>query len=337
MAKVRMLRVFVEERLTAAAQEILGLFERTITEYEEELSRSKEEKERQRELLDLQLLKISSNSFSLLLIIAEVPSELQDWSSSLDQEDSEHRHIKEEQEELWTSPGDEQLEEAGIHKFTFTPVPVKGEDDDDDDEDKPQSLQHHRTELMETVAEGEHCGSLEPARDSYPDSQHGAGDQTENVLGPETDGSDTSKKPFCCSECGKRFTRNSHLKIHMRIHTGEKPFSCSFCSKKFTQKVGLDNHLTTHTGEKPFSCSLCNKCFSRKRFGRKFNLKRHMRTHTGEKPFICPVCGQSYKQRKSLKNHMAFHGICSCLRQDSRLCAGSFLHKANSKETTYSL
>ena len=45
MSKVQTLRVFVKQRLTAAAEEIFELFERTIAEYEEELCR-------QRKLLD---------------------------------------------------------------------------------------------------------------------------------------------------------------------------------------------------------------------------------------------------------------------------------------------
>ncbi|TDH09803.1 hypothetical protein EPR50_G00092530 [Perca flavescens] len=52
MTKVQMLRSLVEQRLTAAAEEIFGLFERTIAEYEEELCRSKEKNERQQKLLD---------------------------------------------------------------------------------------------------------------------------------------------------------------------------------------------------------------------------------------------------------------------------------------------
>ncbi len=52
MSKVQLLRALVNQRLTAAAEEIIGLFERTIAEYEEELCRSKEENERQRKLLD---------------------------------------------------------------------------------------------------------------------------------------------------------------------------------------------------------------------------------------------------------------------------------------------
>lgn len=50
-----MLRALVVRRLAEAADEIFGLFERTITEYEEELCRSKEENERQRQLLDAYL------------------------------------------------------------------------------------------------------------------------------------------------------------------------------------------------------------------------------------------------------------------------------------------
>lgn len=48
-----MLRVLINERLTAAAEEIFGVFGRTIAEYEEEISRSKLEIDRQRRLLDL--------------------------------------------------------------------------------------------------------------------------------------------------------------------------------------------------------------------------------------------------------------------------------------------
>ena len=52
MSKGQTLRALVNERLTAAAQEIFALFERTIAEYEEELCRSKEENQRKQELLD---------------------------------------------------------------------------------------------------------------------------------------------------------------------------------------------------------------------------------------------------------------------------------------------
>uniref|UniRef100_A0A8C9YQ16 C2H2-type domain-containing protein n=1 Tax=Sander lucioperca TaxID=283035 RepID=A0A8C9YQ16_SANLU len=237
MCKVQMLRALVEQRLTAAAEEIFGLFERTIAEYEEELCRSKEEKERQRELLDAvfnpQLRFHRADVQQLSVVKEEVPPEQQEWSSSVDQQEPEPPpHIKEEQEELWSSQEGEQLqglEEADITKFPFTPVPVKSEDD----EEEAQSSQLHQrqTQHMETEADGEDCGGPEPARNSHPLLQPETEDQTGDSSDPETDDSadwketrepqsalnslkhdSTCKKTFSCSECGKRFGQNGNLK-----------------------------------------------------------------------------------------------------------------------------
>ncbi|XP_032363828.1 uncharacterized protein LOC116677480, partial [Etheostoma spectabile] len=141
MCKVQMLRALVEQRLTAAAEEIFGLFERTIAEYEEELCRSKEENERQRELLDAvfnpQLRVHRAGVEQLLVVKEEVPPEQQECISSVDQQQLESPpHIKEEQEELWSIQEGEQLQglkEADITKFPFTPVLVMSEDDEEED------------------------------------------------------------------------------------------------------------------------------------------------------------------------------------------------------------
>uniref|UniRef100_A0A8C9XYE6 C2H2-type domain-containing protein n=1 Tax=Sander lucioperca TaxID=283035 RepID=A0A8C9XYE6_SANLU len=325
MCKVQMLRALVEQRLTAAAEEIFGLFERTIAEYEEELCRSKEENERQRELLDAvnnpQLRLHRADVEQLLVVKEEVPPEQQECSSIVDQQEPEPPpHIKEEQEELWSSQEGEQLQglqEADITKFPFTPVPVKSEDD----EEEAQSSQLHQrqTQHMETEADGEDCGGPEPARNSHtllqPETEDQTGDSSDPETGDSADWKETRepqsalnslkhdsrrKKPFSCSECGKSFGFKSHLEDHMVTHTGEKPFSCSECGRRFNRESHLKNHIRIHTGEKPFSCSECDRAFTERG-----HLKRHMMTHTGEKPFSCSVCNTSFTRSGSLRSHMA--------------------------------
>ncbi|XP_074469087.1 uncharacterized protein LOC141754120 isoform X2 [Sebastes fasciatus] len=166
MCKVQMLRALVKQRLTAAAEEICGLFERTIAEYEEELSRSKEENERQQKLLDAvfnpQLQLHRADIQQLLVVKEDVLPEQREWSFSLIQEDPESQHIKEEQEELWTSQEGEQLQGLEDADITY-PVPVKSEDD----KEEPQSSQFHQrqTEQMETETDGEDYGGPEPETD----------------------------------------------------------------------------------------------------------------------------------------------------------------------------
>uniref|UniRef100_A0A673FVL6 Transcription factor Sp3-like n=1 Tax=Sinocyclocheilus rhinocerous TaxID=307959 RepID=A0A673FVL6_9TELE len=90
------------------------------------------------------------------------------------------------------------------------------------------------------------------------------------------------KKQHICHipGCGKVYGKTSHLRAHLRWHSGERPFVCSwsYCGKKFTRSDELQRHRRTHTGEKKFVCPECSK-----RFMRSDHLAKHIKTHQNKK------------------------------------------------------
>ncbi|XP_020487170.1 zinc finger protein 84-like [Labrus bergylta] len=301
-----------------------------------------EEIHRQRQLLDvmstpeIKLQRIDAQQ--LLVSKEELPPEQPEWNPSLDQEDTKPPQIKEEQEELWSSQEEEQLqrlEEVDTTDFPFNLVIVKSEDD----EEKPQSSQLHQrqTEQMETGADGEDCGGAEP--DMYSDAERHLPPETEVETEvssePETDDScdwketrehqsglnsmetikkkrpKTDKKSHSYSEHGKTLKNIKCLTGHTGIYTGEKPFSCSDCGKMFNQKWNLTQHMFVHTGEKPFSCSVC-----RKKFNQKSNLTHHMARHSEKKLYSCSVCERGFCWPYELKRHKCVGSQASVFHQN---------------------
>ncbi|XP_022698857.1 zinc finger protein 540-like isoform X2 [Varroa jacobsoni] len=67
---------------------------------------------------------------------------------------------------------------------------------------------------------------------------------------------------YPCPFCGKPFTKQSYLALHLRRHVDERPYRCEHCGKSFAHLASLKGHVTMkHTKDFRFRCPICDKGF----------------------------------------------------------------------------
>ncbi|XP_053726795.1 zinc finger and SCAN domain-containing protein 31-like [Synchiropus splendidus] len=244
MSSVDYLRQFVCERLTAAAHEIFGVFERTVAELQTEIHR-------QHKLLDVLVKpaeRLDADSSSLPVIIK---AEADNFRGPLEEDHFLPPHIKDSGEshpvgsqELRADMSPPQLEQGR--------------------QDCGVSL---NVELLSS-AEGRPVHAEGPV-DQAPGSCNtpfscrlcGKTFRVKRYLAQHLQ-SHEGETPFYCSLCGKSFRVKRYLAQHLKSHCKEKQYECGVCGKMFSSRQNLKVHTSLHTGDRRYTCSVCGKSFS---------------------------------------------------------------------------
>ncbi|XP_010879398.2 zinc finger and SCAN domain-containing protein 21 [Esox lucius] len=342
MSKLELLNIFLNERLTAAAEEIFGAVKGTLVEYQTEIVRSKEENDRLRKLLDIAVQRVLIQTERHASHLTEEVSSLeqqhceQEWSPDLGQ-NPEPTRIKEEHE-LRISQEDDQLQSLDSDskvESIYTPPFEKNLFDQDppqtstllstqavDNGEGDSSARTTSNMQIKTEKEGEGYDTSKTISDSSVNSDCPA-TQSENGAQPsvnsifQRDGFLEYKAPPPQGTNSAYERERIGVHIHVRGQNISKlpqqrspyqpqgiqrVYRCRECGKCFSFSCQLEVHMRWHTKERPFSCSVCRKGFTTISM-----LRRHHRIHTGEKPFRCHVCGKCFNQSAHLNTHFKIH------------------------------
>ncbi|XP_044076077.1 sal-like protein 2 [Siniperca chuatsi] len=94
--------------------------------------------------------------------------------------------------------------------------------------------------------------SLPTSVSMVPNSQHALQSVSGGADSSSASSSTTSSRlQHACRFCGKMFSSDSSLQIHLRSHTGERPYQCPVCLSRFTTRGNLKVHFLRHREQNP--------------------------------------------------------------------------------------
>ncbi|XP_040909623.1 zinc finger protein 2-like [Toxotes jaculatrix] len=325
-AEIPALRALLTERLTAAAEEIIGLLEETVAEYEGRVERSEREICRQRRLLDAVLKpEVRLHRADLLQSVNVTQTNLRP-SDPADPNQTQSEHVGSDA----SRPPTPRCPSPTYNPPVSPSSSAVHSDPDSDWNEQNQTLRSPRKKKRgrpllgirnkrkrSTPAQSFSCQVCGRALQGKgfllkhvlqvcakdPDCRCGfCGERLDSADGLMAHLQTHQERSKTCSFCGKIFQSILAQELHARLHTGEKPYSCDVCGKKFSQKGNLTSHTRVHAAEKPFQCKECTRAFCHLT-----SLERHMQEHSSEVAQACSVCGQEFRKQHSLRRHMMTH------------------------------
>ncbi|XP_070830808.1 sal-like protein 2 isoform X1 [Chaetodon trifascialis] len=93
--------------------------------------------------------------------------------------------------------------------------------------------------------------SLPTTVSMVPNSQHALQSVSGGDSSSASSSATTGRLQHTCRFCGKMFSSDSSVQIHLRSHTGERPYQCPVCLSRFTTRGNLKVHFLRHREQNP--------------------------------------------------------------------------------------
>lgn len=172
-------------------------------------------------------------------------------------------------------------------------------DDDDADKSEPEVQPHNRCEDIS------YDPYITTGQEIFEDEEYldmaNLDSPEKSILAPS---SSKPKTGFRCFHCDRDFSGRTALKYHVDIvHKGQVNCLCNICGKSFSRQLGLELHMRRHNDDARLKCDICQKAFLTRQM-----LKEHFVVHTGAKPFTCKYrdCGKTFGFSAGRRNHYRY-------------------------------
>ncbi|XP_075305220.1 uncharacterized protein LOC142367157 [Odontesthes bonariensis] len=340
-AEHRALRALLTERLTAAAEEMIGLFEKAAAEYEDRLQRSEQEIRRQQRLLDtvlkpeVRLCKVDESWLmkSSGTVSAGASAHSPSHTSAQLQNKSPHSQSGEATENEHEAADSESLRSVTLNDTNFQPA-VDPADLNQSDSDTDVSVAsclltpcsaspaYHPpvSASSEEDQDDDWTRHSQPVRSARKKKRGRPSLATFNVERKRKRSSPA--QIFSCYVCGRSLQGKGFLLKHVLTVCASNPdYRCGYCGELLNSAESLKAHLQTHQKNSK-TCSFCGKTFHSI-----LAQELHVRLHTGEKPYSCYACGKKFSQKGNLTSHLRVHAAEKPFK--CKDCVRSFCHKTS--------